>query len=241
MYNYYLDFVPQDRIVKRIAYAPSFGTSEWEYTLEQEKKCRELVKLFDKVSVREDDGVRLCKEHLGVDALHVVDPTMLLHRDVYFKFVKKGDGEKYIGCNYLDFSDDKLVMVKRLSCTLNLPVRQLISMGNISESKCTNFIAPSIEEWLSGIANSEYMIVDSFHATVFCILFHKNFITVANVARGLSRFSSLLKMVGLEDRLITESCTDFLDIIKHPIDWSIIDKKVLNMKEKSICFIKENL
>ena len=239
VYNYFLDFVPSERKVKRIAYAPSFGTSEWEYTIEQEEKCRALISLFDGVSVREDDGVTMCKKHFGIDAEHVVDPTMLLTGDDYRKFVIASKEDPFIGYNFLDFSEEKLSKVKNVSEILGIPAKALISMGD-NRKAAHERVAPSIEEWLSGIANSEFAMVDSFHATVFCILFHKNFITIGNEARGLSRFTSLLKMVGLENRLLSSRDRLSESIIKEKIDWAKVDERLANMRDRSLNFIKKS-
>ena len=69
--------------IKRIAYAASFGVDTWEYTPEETMKCREAIKMFDAISVREDSGIDLLKKHLNVDAIQVVDPTLLLTKDDY--------------------------------------------------------------------------------------------------------------------------------------------------------------
>lgn len=241
IYNYFLDFVPKNRNVKRIAYASSFGTTEWEYTPEQEEKCKRLVQLFDGVSVREEDGVNLCKEHFGIRALHVLDPTMLLTGSQYLKFVKGKSEERYLGCNFLDFTDNKLAVAGKISSDLKLPIRQLISMGDPNKQNDKERVAPSIENWLSGIANSEFVIVDSFHATVFCILFHKNFITIANEARGLSRFTSLLKDVGLENRLFLNPDNVTTDALKSNIDWEEVEKRIVNLRDFSKSFLIDYL
>lgn len=60
--NMFLDFVEDSSLLK-IAYAASFGVSEWEYTIEQTKRCANLIKKFDAVSVREDSGVLLCEKY----------------------------------------------------------------------------------------------------------------------------------------------------------------------------------
>ncbi|MBN2903995.1 MAG: polysaccharide pyruvyl transferase family protein, partial [Enterococcus sp.] len=81
--NMFLDFAGDD--VKKISYAASFGCKEWEYTEEQELQCGKLAKRFDAISVREASGVDLCKEHFGVDATLVLDPTLLLDKEDYGK------------------------------------------------------------------------------------------------------------------------------------------------------------
>lgn len=240
VYNYYLNFVPQDRKVKRIAYAPSFGTSDWEYTEEQEKKCKSLIQLFDGVSVRESDGAEMCKKHFGIEPVHVLDPTMLLSASDYKLFVNEKSEEKYVGYNYLDFSDKKKALADYVSDVLKLPNRQLISMDDNNLS-VKQRIAPSIETWLSGIANSEFVLVDSFHATVFSIIFHKHFLTVGNASRGLSRFTSLLKALGLEERMILSEHEINKEIILKPIDWNDVDSRLEQMIYKSIDFLRENI
>ena len=67
---YYLCFVPAEEKVKRIAYAPSFGTEEWEYSEQQTLQCRELVSRFDAIAVREDSGAKLCGKYLGINVEH---------------------------------------------------------------------------------------------------------------------------------------------------------------------------
>ena len=89
IYNDFLDFCQDKKNIKRLAYSASFGISEWEFSEEQTKECSRLAKLFDAISVREDSGIVLCKEHLDVDAMHVLDPTLLLEKEEYIKLVEK--------------------------------------------------------------------------------------------------------------------------------------------------------
>ena len=69
---------------------------------------------------------------------------------------------------------------------------------------------PSVEFWLQQFEDAEFVVTDSFHACVFSIIFGKEFIAYGNKNRGLSRFTSLLRMFGLEDRLIL-SFDEYID------------------------------
>lgn len=243
IYNYFLDFVPQDRNVKRVAYAVSFGTSEWEYSSEQENKCKDLVKRFNGVSVREQEGVGMCKEHFGIDAMHVLDPTMFMTVEDYYKIIgeREHSDEKYVGYNYLDFSNEKMKMVNMISDILGIPSKQINSMTENPDAKAKDKVAPSIEEWLRGIANSDFVIVDSFHATVFAIIFHKEFVTVGNERRGLARFTSLLKMFGLEKRMITNIDSLTSELINENINWASVDAIWNKKREESTVFLRQSL
>ena len=89
--TYFLSFTKAMKM-KRIAYAASFGTDDLnEYSKMDMKIASESIKLFDAVSVREKSGVRLCRDYFKMDAVHVLDPTMLLSKDDYLKLIESED------------------------------------------------------------------------------------------------------------------------------------------------------
>lgn len=99
-------------------------------------------------------------------------------------------------------------------------------------------IKPSVETWLRGFFDAELIVTDSFHACVFSIIFKKQFIVVGNKSRGMSRFESLLKMFGLEDRLVN-GCDDFLKL--SAINYDLVYEKYRVLKDMSYSFLKDNL
>ena len=201
--NAFLDFAKNWR-VKRIAYAASFGTDEWEFTPEQTANCSCLATLFDAVSVRETSGVDLCKEHLGVEATHVLDPTMLLTSDDYVALIQKGANSiaplGNLLCYILDESEETLSLVDSVSKERYLtPFKaNFIRRGTTVEEQ----VQPPIEQWLRNFVEADFVITDSFHACVFSILFAKPFVVIANRERGVSRYESLLSDFNLSDHLI---------------------------------------
>lgn len=203
--NAYLAFA-KDWNIKRVAYAASFGTDDWEYIPEQTKECGELLKKFNAVSVREASGIRLCKNYFGVDAVHVLDPTMLLNKEDYISLIKKTGTPQSKGTllNYiLDDTSEKHILIEQIAKDRGLiPFRVNGRIGDWSVS-IEERIQPSVEEWLRGFYDAEFVVTDSFHACVFSILFGKPFVVVGNKERGMARFDSLLKMFGLENRLVS--------------------------------------
>ena len=203
--NAYLAFA-KDWNIKRIAYAASFGTDDWEYTPEQTKMCGKLLKLFDAVSVREASGVGLCKEHFGVEAQHVLDPTMLLDKEDYIRLIKAAGTPKSKGTllNYiLDETPEKLSLIENVAKEKNLIPFRVNSRVEDRTAPLEERIQPPVEQWIRGFYDAEFVVTDSFHACVFSILFGKPFVVVGNKERGMARFKSLLKMFGLEDRLVS--------------------------------------
>lgn len=244
--NYFLDFTA-GKNVKRIAYAASFGTDQWEFTPEQTKVCSELVKKFDAISVREESGVTLCREHLDVKAVTMLDPTMLLDKEEYINLVFSEDEAEHDGnvmIYFLDRTEFKDTITKEICKKLNgrpfcvTPEKQYSEVGPKGLYKC---VYPSVTSWLKGFLAAEYIVTDSFHGTVFSIIFNKPFIAVANKERGLSRFISLLKMFGLEDRLVfsIEDVTE--DLIFREIDFVRVNSLIKTEQAKSFSFLKESL
>ena len=227
----FLDFV-QDKQVKRIAYAASFGTDKWEFTPQQTAVCVPLAKKFDMVSVREDSGVKLCKEHLGVDAVHVLDPTMLLTKEDYRQLIYKEKDPKSSGTlfNYiLDPDAKKSVFIQKVAKAKGLKAFQVLPKCQAEirtkedvKKHIEDCVFPGVTTWLRAFMDTEMTIVDSFHGMVFSIIFNKPFWAIGNVSRGMSRFTSLLKMFHLEDRLLDADNLDDVDFSK-PIDWTMVN------------------
>lgn len=232
-------YFTKDWNIKRIAYAASFGIDKPDIAYNYLCGIKEVLSLFNGVSVREKPAVESCKKLFNVDAKWVLDPTMLLEVSDYLDLVKREEAKKepmlmsYILDETSEISElrDRIAKEKGLKVKLsNLPDSGTNERGTKAQ--------PPVEEWLRAFMNAEYVINDSFHACVFSILFHKQFTVIGNKKRGLSRFQSLLEMFGLESRLIT----DPLEYKPLPaIDYDEVDKILRIRREESISFISESL
>lgn len=244
--NYFFDFLVNDRLVRKIAYAASFGVDNWEFTSKQTRKCSELAQKFDAISVRENSGVQLCEKYLKVEATHLLDPTLLLTPNHYSKLIeieKTSDIEGNLMCYILDPSTQKNKLINTVSTKLNLkaftvmPDPSLTHNNHKNISKC---IYPPITQWLKGIRDSKFVITDSFHGTIFSIIFNKQFIAIGNKKRGLTRFSSLLKIFNLEDRLIEEE-SQLDDGLLNTIDYNQVNAIKAKWQKKSMEFLTRSL
>lgn len=244
--NYFLDFTDGEN-VKKIAYAASFGTDRWEFTPKMTKRCAKLLKKFDAVSVREDSGVILCERFMGVEAIHLLDPTLLLNQKDYIDLVLQDNAPEFrdkLFTYILDESEEKRKIVNFVSEKLKLtpfsvmPKKIFDRVGTKYLEQC---IFPPVTSWLRAFMDAEYIVTDSFHGTVFSIIFNKPFIVIANQGRGLGRFTSLLKMFNLEKRLIysIEDLSD--DLLLQSIDYHQINEIRYSKCEDSIKFLRDNL
>ena len=224
----YLRFVPDD--IRKVAYAASFGVDSWEYSPKHTKLCVKLAQRFNAISVREESGVQLCKDHLGVHAECVLDPTILAGAQAYAPLIKEYQDGNYLFAYILDITEEKKASVESIAKSNGLKtiIRSAGRDANLSP-----------EQWLSMIAHASMVITDSFHGTVFSILFHREFLSIVNKSRGGTRFASLLVPLGLESRMgdmaqlrFTQQCV---------IDWKQVDNNLAIQREKSMNYLTKAL
>ncbi|CAI0795727.1 polysaccharide pyruvyl transferase family protein [Serratia proteamaculans] len=245
---FFFSFLRGNSNVIKMSYAASFGTDIWEYTPEQLKLCRELVKEFDFISVRESLGVDMCHQYFDVYSEHVLDPTLLLKKDDYIDLFKKAalpDNSGKIFNYILDSSGDKDDFLKKISGCLGkevfstYPRKTVKDTLNITDIK--EFQYPHIEAWLKSFHDADFVVTDSFHGTAFSIIFNKPFIAISNKARGAARFSSLLRMFDLESRLVNDFSEVDSEVLNTPIDFNKVNKILEESKKKSINALRKAL
>lgn len=237
--NAYLAFA-KDWNVKKMAYAASFGTEDWEYNEEETKKCKKLIKLFLSVSVREDSGVKLCKEKYGIEAIQLLDPTLLLKKEDYIKLFKDkaqpspGNLMVYI----LDENQETDRILSEVIKQTNLRPFRTVAKRDSQTDILKESIQPPLESWLRGFYDAEFIVTDSFHACVFSIIFNKPFIVIGNESRGMARFSSFLKQFDLEDHLIT---TSEENVPKQNLKKPNVQQQILALQDLSFSYLKNSL
>lgn len=229
--NAFLAFA-QKWSVRRIAYATSFGSEKWEYTSKETACCRCLIKKFDIISVREKLGVKMCKDKFDIEAIHVLDPTMLLNKEDYIEMIKAADDIKpsngNLLCYILDETKEISEIISHIAAKKNLKPFYANSKVDNHEVDIKLRIQPAVESWLRGFYDAEFIVTDSFHACVFAILFQKPFVVIGNSDRGMARFYSLLELFGLQSCLVASA----QDINNDEINW---DEISTILRERRIC------
>lgn len=232
--DFFLKEIPSQPKTIKISYAASFGTDVWEFSNDDTECCAELAKKFDSISVREYSGIRLCKEYLGVDAKHVLDPTMLLDKDDYIRLFKKANVSNSSGnlfCYVLDENPHVGLIISALEKEGYIPFSA--SLDPIKHNV-------SVEQWLRAFYDAKVVVTDSFHACVFSILFGKPFIVVRNEGRGTARLDSLLEMFNLS-YCVVDSYDDFLhrkDKLCNSFDVDEVKKELHEWRDKSLAFLR---
>lgn len=240
--DYFFGFIEDDS-KPRISYAASFGTDNLEYNEEKRVLCARLLRKFKAISVREKSGVKLLTEYFNVlpkDVIVTIDPTMLLSIEDYAQLFSPflTHSRNYMFSYILDEDDDRRKAREFIRETKGCSIKEgKAQSGRTFEQKT---IAP-VESWLAAIYESEFVFTDSFHGTVFSILFNKPFIVYGNIGRGKARFDSLLSMFGLEDRYINNFNQLSESMIMKDIDWNKINSLLNIYRKKSMVFLDNSL
>ena len=238
--NYYLDFAGSE--TRKISYAASFGKENPYYSDSQLKKCKRLIEKFDFVSLREKSGIDILNRwniNLKSEACVVLDPTLLLPREHYINlFSNTCSQSKTKAFVYvLDESETSSSIIKTLCSEKKIEPFHII---DVKEWKSYSYKMPSIEAWLRNLFDSDFVITDSFHGTVFSILFNKPFYVCLNEHRGASRFISLLETFGLTERIV-KSSNDAMIISKSSINWERVNTILDEKRKESMNFLYKSL
>lgn len=234
---YYLKWVSGD--VRCIAYAASFGIDRYEGNFFVRRKVQKLLHRFDIVSVRETSGVKILQESFGLTATQVLDPTLLLNAEEYQAIIDSGNysvPENYVAVMFLDKEhwDDLR------SSELYKILSQKYTFIDICKDDKNNF--RPVPHWLSLIKNAQYIITDSFHGSVFSIIFQKQFLTVSTTCRGNSRIESLFYTLGIPfSRFCTKLSNFETAHFEKDIDYTLTYQKLYKERAKSLEFLRNSL
>lgn len=224
---YFLTFVKNG---KKIAYAASFG--ETSFSDEIKREYKEMLKKYDAITVREDVAVEMLQcWGIGCSG-QVLDPTLLLSGKDWDQYVSGMIEKKYV-LVYQIHNDEVLNdYAKRFAKHVKMPLLRVSpSLHQIVRGGKLEYL-PRIGRFLSLIKNCTFMVTDSFHGTAFALNYNRQFIEVLPNNKTTSRNLSLLRMTGLEDRIIT-NYQDF-SIAQTPIDYPRVNGIIEKERKKSI-------
>ena len=220
-------------VKNRYAYAASFGNIKDEERRKSELDMKALS-LFKRIAVREKFGVEFLRRN-GIDAVEVIDPTLLLesYRDLLPHKVEERNEILFLS---LSDTAEMNAFAKGLSVKTGLPIRK--HYGYLQPERKKNMKFLSIEEWLYAIASTKVVITDSFHATVFSILFGKPFYVYISEPSKIFRISNLLDILGIEQRVVTDVDAA---ITAPTINYEEVNKRLSAYRESSLNYLKSIL
>lgn len=217
---------------KKISYAVSMGIPE--LPKEHEEEFEKCIKNLDYISVREETLKKYVEKFTDKPIIKAIDPTFLLEKEDYDELIQENKQEDYILINELGPDDRLIKIAEKIANERNLKIIEL------NDKKKENYKYEQISdaspmEYLSLIKNSKVIITNSFHGTVFSIIFEKEFYTITRLNRN-SRMENILDIVGMRDRLIDK--VEEIENVKKQ-DYNKAYKNLEIEIEKSRRFLKD--
>ena len=252
---FFLDFVDDRK--KKIAYGPTFGDI-YKEKIKEKLNTGKYLKRFNNISVRDKLSLDIAKNIFGLNNINqVCDPTFLCNFSEYEKLINNSNINKngeYILAYILDPKKEIGHRLEKLSIDKNISVIILLDeyrvvweknkkklalrgIGKVSIKKIVD-----LNDFMWYFSHSKAIFTDSFHGTIFSIIFKKPFITLRNYARGGERFLSLLEPIKLRYRLFeTPNCINNHYELYENIDYTIPLQKLNEIKKFSYNWLKNSL
>lgn len=209
---FFLKFAPPK---KRIAFAPSFGTENIDsFNI---RSFRKEIRNFKKLSVREQRGQEIIKELTGLDVPRIADPTFLKTREEWTEFAKESplpDG-KYILVHFLDEPNNTAIQcLRNLSAETGYRTLCFAYPHSVFQSVSNyQFVDGDPRDYVAAVEHAAFVLTDSFHTTLFSVIFRRRFFTFARQYRHSSsqqsRITTLLELVGYQERFVASEI-DFI-------------------------------
>ena len=233
---FFLSFVRSGR--KKISYAACMGGNDKiVYKGEKKAKIRSLLADFDSISVRNQMAVTICYNNFKITPKQVLDPTFLI--DNYDELLAESNINAN-GCFFVDkyiINDPWMFVINKVAREKGLNLRMdrcLIELKNVPYSPLCR-----IQDWLKIIKTSDLIFTDSFHCSVFCILFRKQFVVAPSYKGGEGRMLDLLNKMGISDRFYYSPDDMYVNIDKwsRPINYDEVYEKIAIQKNDSISYL----
>ena len=219
--------------VPKFVYGASLGIDKWNFSKKDEEVAKFLLKNFTGISVREKGSVKIVEKHLGIKPIFVLDPTLLIDKKYYLKLIEKYKNDILLDNNYI------FVYTLINSTKLQKYIEKIKEETNYKIYLLTINVQNQIEKFIYGIYKAKAIITDSFHGTIFCIIFNKPFIAFIEKRRGNERFNSLKEMFGLGNRIFDYNSNPDITLLRTKLN---INRTLLkSLKQQSINYLIKNL
>lgn len=217
---------------RKISYAASAGSL---IDIKDKNEFIELLNNFDSISVREEKLLKQIEDWTDKQVNLVLDPSMLLTGEEWCNYIEeKNENEKYILVYCLEKNENMFKIIQKIYQKLNIKIIEIDMRRRIKGNRGNAINTLNPGEFLSMIKNAEFIITNSFHGTVFSILFQKDFITIPHLKLG-ERMRTLLSILGLQNKLIVDE--NMIDSVFSKINYDEVNNKLKILRENSIDFL----
>lgn len=228
---YFLKFANKDKL--KIAYAPSLAHVKFAKNYDADLK--KAIKDLDYISIREESTLPLIQPLTEKKVSVVLDPTLLLDQKDYELIISQDKNKsEYIFVYMLEYSVELVKYCNRFNNERKIKIIY-IANNKFSGIKGENVFGIGPDKFLKYIKEAKYIITNSFHATVFSIIFNKKFVTFTT-KHSSSRMVDLLDKLGISERIYNENFN-----IDKDIDYDMVQKKLIDMRKSSLEYLNKAL
>lgn len=265
-HSYFLSFADPDK--KRIAYGTSFGGKGLKVDARYRERSRYELARFDAISVRDDFSRQALKEEYGVGSVKVLDPALLCDPSEYVQLSQTAElatfihgrspelSSGYLLAYMLDPNEETPKLLAELGKKVGLPVvvaldmrpdrveeRQRLFDGSWRDGVYV-LDEPTPEQWLKALGESDAVLTDSFHGTLFSHVFQRRFACLPNKLRGKDRFADTLGLLGLECRIVQildGNIDEVARLLMAPVDYETSNALLATERAHSYRWLKNAL
>ena len=248
--GYFLAMIGDECI--KASYAASIARED--LTKIEKKIMIPLVENFDFISVREKTAQQFLQRYTSANTIieEVLDPAFLLTKSEWDEMCNINDKyniEEYALAFF--FSESKkyreiassYCKEKKLKLVY-IPFAKGVYISSDMEGAGERFFDVGPKEFVGMLKNASCIVTDSFHGTVFSIIYHKQFCVFerdrkTKVSKN-SRLYDLLNKFGLSDRLISD-CSKLNQIMDDQIDYIKVDVLLDYYRKQSKEFLQRVL
>lgn len=225
---------------RRTTYATSIGLRHWEPSSHiSDEEIRDALEKFSSILLREENAIEIAESRWGAKAQQVVDPVLLFAEYPELTGPLKDSGE--IVAYKLINNPEFYALARDTAKELKAPIRSIGSVRHPEGFKAS--YPEGVEKWVRRLAEAKAVLTDSFHGTVFSLLYHRPFVIYVGDPARVVRIESLLSDLGLQERILSAGATsdDFIRLLNKPIDWEKVDTRLGQRRQESFRLLAKAL
>lgn len=226
----------------KIAYGPSIGQQITDNDVKN--RLKELLHDFSAVSCREEYSAEQLSEIIQKNVTWVCDPTLLITRDMWMDLlnIKEKSAEKYLLCYFLENKSWYFNYARELAEYLKIKIMIIPSRIEFLYRSETNKDPIGPREFVALFDNAQFVLTDSYHGSIFSLLFNTQFIYLKRFNDGVNsqniRIDSLFNYLGIQNAIMNEKQFQHSDL--PCIDYGQVNERVCEFRHSSLKYLKES-
>lgn len=227
--------------VKKVSYAASIGLNY--IPKDKVGHYKKSLSTFSMLSIREEKGKELLSEKCELDAKVVLDPTMLVDVSVYKKMARRVRhiSTPFVFCYFLNDNHEYKRQAEKIANDKNL---QIIGVSANVNDRCWMQLFDDLgaDEFLWMIQEAQIVLTDSYHGTIFSLLFHKDFRTFVRFKSDdpinqNSRILQLDSYFGISSRIVSPD----KDLSDADFDYEAFENRLSELRETSLDYLRTSI